>query len=180
MNFEYTDSKKMSTNLLRRLMIRWQPISSHTLVASQHILELEIFFSAIENYCKNSYSIPADDYVEKFERGSRLVINFICKSHKQPLGPVDRIWYRYEFQEKTAGFPHIHALIWTKEDPFSNCVQERVCCSLPTFLFKLPISYQISLQKKIKLKSENCSANIKHTIASMLISGEFRCHKQNR
>ena len=72
----------------------------------------------------------------------------------------------------TAGFPHNHALIWSNENPFSNCVQERVCCSLPTFLFKLPNSYQISLKKK--MKSENCSTNIKHTIVKKRNSGVIK------
>ena len=69
-----------------------------------------------------------------WERSSRIFMRYIESSHEQPLGPVKKIWYRYEFQDKTGAFPHIHALIWTGEDQHSTSVKERVVCAPATFL----------------------------------------------
>ena len=183
MNFEYTDSKKNVNQLasaLRDQMATY--FFTYTCSQSTHPSVRKIF-SAIEKFCeKCSFK---DEYkktiiqsqlmtmLRSWQRASRLVMNYICKSTEQPLGPVERIWYRYEFQDKTAGFPHIHALIWTNEDPFSNRVRERVCCSLPTFLFKLPESYEKSIEKKNeigklfhKYQTHDCK------------KAQFRCHKK--
>ena len=72
-----------------------------------------------------------------WERSSRYVMKYIQSSHEAPLGTVRKLWYRYEFQNETSAFPHIHALIWTSENVFSDAVRQRVCCSLPTFLGNL-------------------------------------------
>ena len=47
---------------------------------------------------------------------------------------------RYEWQEETAGFPHLHAILCTPEDKYSNDVRSRICCSKETFLGALEIS----------------------------------------
>ena len=72
-----------------------------------------------------------------WERASRLVMKYIETSPEQPLGKVNKIWYRYEFQDEACGFPHVHALIWTAEDCFSEAVRSRICCSATTFLGNL-------------------------------------------
>ena len=64
-------------------------------------------------------------------------MKYIETSPEQPLGKVCKIWYRYEFQDEASGFPHVHALIWTAEDCFSEAVRSRVCCSATTFLGNL-------------------------------------------
>ena len=69
-----------------------------------------------------------------WERSSRLMMKYIEKSPEQPLGPVKKLWYRYEFQDKTGAFPHIHALIWTGEDQHSEAVKQRIVCSSAAFL----------------------------------------------
>ena len=75
--------------------------------------------------------------LKAWERASRLVMKYIETSPERPLGKVDKIWYRYEFQDEASGFPHLHALIWTAEDCFSEAVRSRVCCSATTFLGNL-------------------------------------------
>ena len=73
-------------------------------------------------------------------RASQYVMEWIKKSPERPLGPVSHIWMRYEWQEETAGFPHLHAILCTPEDKFSNDVRSRICCSKETFLGALEIS----------------------------------------
>ena len=68
-----------------------------------------------------------------WERSFRYVMKYIESSREAPLGKVRKLWFRYEFQNDTSAFPHIHALIWTSEQVFSDSVRQRVCCSVPTF-----------------------------------------------
>ena len=67
-------------------------------------------------------------------RVSQYVMEWVKNSPEEPLGPVSLIWMRYEWQEETAGFPHLHAILCTPEDKFSIDVRSRVCCSKETFL----------------------------------------------
>ena len=46
-----------------------------------------------------------------------LYMNYITYSKECPLGSVDKIWWRFEFQDSVGNLPHIHALIWLKKDP---------------------------------------------------------------
>jgi hypothetical protein len=46
---------------------------------------------------------------------SVLYMNYITHSHEQPLGDIEHIWWRFEFQDAVGNLPHIHALIWLKE-----------------------------------------------------------------
>jgi hypothetical protein len=43
---------------------------------------------------------------------SNFLMHYITTSPEKPLGNVERIWYRYEFQDSMGNLPHIHALIW--------------------------------------------------------------------
>ena len=45
----------------------------------------------------------------------------ICNSPEKPLGEIEHIWWRFEFQDAVGNLPHIHALIWLKDgsEPFS-------------------------------------------------------------
>ena len=111
-----------------------------------------------------------------WERASRLVMKYIETSPEQPLGKVIKIWYRYEFQDEASGFPHVHALIWTAEDRFSEAVRSRVCCSATTFLGNLLTevgSHKYSLDDLNELRdlfnryqSHSC------------FKAKFRCQKQ--
>ncbi|KAF4714116.1 hypothetical protein FOZ62_022488, partial [Perkinsus olseni] len=51
-------------------------------------------------------------------------------SPEQPLGPVKKLWWRWEFQTTRGNLPHIHALVWTGEDPESDAVRNRVAATL--------------------------------------------------
>jgi hypothetical protein len=41
---------------------------------------------------------------------------YITNSNKKPIGDVDRFWYRFELQEKEANVPHIHSILWLKDN----------------------------------------------------------------
>ena len=110
-----------------------------------------------------------------WERASRLIMKFIETSHEQPLGKVRKIWYRYEFQDQTSAFPHIHALIWTGENVFSNIVRSRICCSPSQFIGNLLMersdqhftSSDLSLLQELfeKIQAHSCR------------KAKFRCQK---
>ena len=53
-------------------------------------------------------------------RASQYVMDWVINSSDKPLGSITHAWFRYEFQEETPGFPHIHALLITADNPFSE------------------------------------------------------------
>ena len=101
-------------------------------------------------------------------------MEWVKKSPERPLGPVSHIWMRYEWQEETAGFPHLHVILCTPEDKFSNEVRSRVCCSKETFLGALESSCpQLTKDERLhlgelfqKYQIHNCT------------KGRQRCHKK--
>ena len=45
--------------------------------------------------------------IRAWERAANILMDFIEKSPDQPLGPVKKICYRFEFQSSKGNFPHI-------------------------------------------------------------------------
>ena len=43
-------------------------------------------------------------------------VSYITQSPEQPVGEVDQYLFRMELQDAMANLPHIHALLWTKDD----------------------------------------------------------------
>lgn len=72
-----------------------------------------------------------------WHRASQYVMKWIIESPERPLGNITHAWFRYEFQEETAAFPHIHALLTTDENVFSDNVRKKICCSRESFLGSL-------------------------------------------
>ena len=103
-------------------------------------------------------------------RASQYVMEWVKNSPEEPLGPVSHIWMRYEWQEETAGFPHLHAILCTPEDKFSDDVRSRVCCSKQTFLGGLEVSCpELNAVERFQLgelyqkyQTHNCSKGRKH------------------
>ena len=69
-----------------------------------------------------------------WHRASQYVMQWLKCSAEQPLGPISHLWMRYEWQDETSAFPHIHALVCTGENKFGPEVRSRVCCSKETFM----------------------------------------------
>eukprot|EP01013_Petalomonas_cantuscygni_P009884 TRINITY_DN2280_c0_g1_i2.p2 TRINITY_DN2280_c0_g1~~TRINITY_DN2280_c0_g1_i2.p2 ORF type:complete len:225 (+),score=37.40 TRINITY_DN2280_c0_g1_i2:278-952(+) len=51
--------------------------------------------------------------MEQMDWATRNIIETICFSPEQPLGPVVAFWGRYEYQQNVGNLPHFHSLIWT-------------------------------------------------------------------
>jgi predicted GIY-YIG superfamily endonuclease len=45
-----------------------------------------------------------------------IYMQYITKSKEKPIGTVTKSWYRLELQDAKANLPHIHAMIWLKEN----------------------------------------------------------------
>ena len=43
-------------------------------------------------------------------------MEYIKQSEERPLGLVQELWYRYEFQDEAGAAPQLHAVISTLED----------------------------------------------------------------
>ena len=106
-------------------------------------------------------------------RASQYVMRWITESIEQPLGLINGAWFRYEFQENTAGFPHIHALLSTGADVSSDAVRSKVCCSSQTFLGSINFLKPATLEAQNELvdlferyQTHNCD------------KGQRRCQKQ--
>ena len=99
-----------------------------------------------------------------WHRASEYIMNWVKFSPEQPLGPAYHLWYRYEWQDETAAFPHIHAILCTGENKSDDNVKSRICCSREHFLGSLEEKKpQLTAKKKTELgnlfqkyQSHNC------------------------
>ena len=69
-------------------------------------------------------------------RAGKYFMDYIAKSVEQPLGPVKKFWWRWEYQEANGNVPHIHALLWTGEEKSGDGllkIQRWIGCSTLIF-----------------------------------------------
>ena len=144
-------------------------------------------FLAIKEYHQNS---PKDVYdaavqscmslfVRMWERVSSIVMKYIEMSPEQPLGPVTRIWWRYEFQSTQANLPHIHCLIWSNESKHDQQFQERVVARLAQLLSQLDSQKYKDLN--LVQDSDDAFRIYKQAVGIHFHNCEasgFRCHKR--
>ena len=75
----------------------------------------------------------------------KMFMNYIVTSPEKPLGTIEKHWWRWEYQDASGNLPHIHCLLWTKEDKADPVdlakLQDKVRCSLGSF-FKTPSEVQ--------------------------------------
>ena len=55
-----------------------------------------------------------------------LYMNYVATSDEKPLGDVEHIWWRFEFQESVGNLPHVHALIWLKDGEPLEITYDRI------------------------------------------------------
>ena len=118
-------------------------------------------------------------FVRMWERVSGIVMEYVQKSNEKPLGDVDRIWWRYEFQSTQGNLPHIHCLLWLNENKMDESFQNRVVAMKSQLFHSLqsPLFRQIGLvenfddgfskyKEAVRIHYHSCSAV------------KFRCHKK--
>ena len=57
---------------------------------------------------------------------SILYMDYIGNSDEKPLGDVEHIWWRFEFQDSVGNLPHIHALIWLRDGEALDITRDRI------------------------------------------------------
>ena len=57
---------------------------------------------------------------------SILYMDYIANSDERPLGHVEHIWWRFEFQDSVGNLPHIHALIWLADGESPQITNDRI------------------------------------------------------
>lgn len=136
--FGEADSRKR-VNELAAEIAKEQPtyFYTHSCNQSEHFGVKPIFDWIDNNYrgCSKEVRDSAVQaslipMVRAWERASTYLMNYIKDSPEQPLGPVKKLWWRWEFQTTRGNLPHIHALVWTGEDPESDTVRNRVTATL--------------------------------------------------
>ena len=185
-SFDQSDSRKHVNELSAAL--REQPATyffTYTCSQSTHPGLRKIFAAIDAKYPPATSSketrlsaIQAEmiTMLRAWQRSSALVMKYIETSPEKPLGHVLKLWFRYEFQDQTSAFPHIHALIWTGEDVFSNNVRSRVCCSPSTFLGSLIASVG---NNKLSATQTNHLVDLFHKFQTHSCKkAKFRCHKK--
>lgn len=48
-------------------------------------------------------------------RSVNLLTRWIIYGEEQPLGEIEHVWYRHEYQPDVGNMSHVHMLLWTKE-----------------------------------------------------------------
>ncbi|KAF4741263.1 hypothetical protein FOZ63_029320, partial [Perkinsus olseni] len=136
--FGEADSRKRVNELAAEIAIE-QPtyFYTHSCNQSEHFGVKPIFDWIESNYrgCSKEVRDGAVQaslipMVRAWERAGTYLMNYIKDSPEQPLGPVKKLWWRWEFQTTRGNLPHIHALVWTGEDPESDAVRNRVAATL--------------------------------------------------
>jgi hypothetical protein len=96
----WLDSEEAIKQIWSKIDDRGQPISSeeehqlrHDLMQSSCVLALRCWINVVEIY-----------------------MQYITKSNERPIGTVTKSWYRLELQDAAANLPHIHSIIWLKEN----------------------------------------------------------------
>jgi hypothetical protein len=57
---------------------------------------------------------------------SEIFMTYIAKSNKHPLGKVEHIWWRHEYQSAKANLSHIHALIRLADTESEAAILDRI------------------------------------------------------
>jgi hypothetical protein len=57
---------------------------------------------------------------------SEIFMTYIAKSEEQPLGKVEHIWWRHEYQSAKANLSHIHALIRLADTESDDVIFDRI------------------------------------------------------
>ncbi|KAF4753036.1 hypothetical protein FOZ62_011082, partial [Perkinsus olseni] len=132
--FGDADSRKR-VNELAAEIAREQPtyFYTHSCNQAQHFGVRPIF-----QWLENNYASASEEtrdaavqaalvpMLRAWQRAGTHLMKYIETSPEQPLGPVTKLWWRWEFQTTRGNLPHIHALVWTGEDPESLEVRSRV------------------------------------------------------
>ncbi|KAF4744372.1 hypothetical protein FOZ62_013971, partial [Perkinsus olseni] len=134
---------------------------THSCNQSQHF-GVKYIFNWVEEHFANSSPEEYNSAVQAalvpilraWERAGTYLMRYIENSPEQPLGPVKKIWWRWEFQTSRGNLPHIHALVWTGEDPESPIVRSRV-----------------------KSRVAHCFAEVDSFIQSGLIADQYEAYK---
>lgn len=132
--FSEADSRKRVNELAAEIS-REQPtyFYTHSCNQSEHF-GVSPIFQWIEEHYRSSSEEEYNSAVQAalvpilraWQRAGTYLMQYIETSHEQPLGPVKKLWWRWEFQTTRGNLPHIHALVWTGEDPESPAVRARV------------------------------------------------------
>jgi hypothetical protein len=72
---------------------------------------------------KESSCIP---FVRQWMEVSEIFMTYIAKSDERPLGKVEDIWWRHEYQTAKANLSHIHALIRLAETESEAHILDRI------------------------------------------------------
>ena len=102
----------------------------------------------------------------------RMYMNYIFQSPERPMGNVEKHWWRWEYQDADGNLPHIHCLLWTKEDKHDpedlKKLQQKIRCSVGSF-FLSPAEIQRYVDEGLLGDaSEETIWNIKESVASIL------------
>jgi hypothetical protein len=72
---------------------------------------------------KESSCIPL---LQQWMEVSEIFMTYISKSDEQPLGKVEDIWWRHEYQTAKANLSHIHALIRLAKTESEALILDRI------------------------------------------------------
>ena len=118
-------------------------------------------------------------FTRMWERVSAVVMHYIEKSTEKPLGDVNRIWWRYEFQTTQGNLPHIHCLLWVNEKKTDAAFQNRIVAKKSQLLYDLTSQYLRNFE--LIRDDEHAFEVYKDAVSFHHHSCEatkFRCHKK--
>jgi len=110
----YTHTCSMKTHFGMKLI--WDWLLSDEIVNSYCSADLHESDSEREDLRKNIVEGNGVLLLRAWMEMMHIWINYITHSPEQPIGEVDQFLFRMELQDAKANLPHLHALIWTKDD----------------------------------------------------------------
>lgn len=117
--------------------------------------------------------------MQMWERVCCYFIQNIIKSSEKPMGTVCRVFPRFEFQTSKGNAPHMHVVVWTREDKHDSYIRHKVSGSLRHLINDLRIELwnDNSVIKSFE-DYEDLIETANYILTHECKKGENRCHKK--
>jgi hypothetical protein len=136
--------------------------------------------------CDSCHLMMSVQIIRTWFKVGKMYMNYIITSPEKPLGTIEHHWWRWEHQDANGNLPHIHGLLWTKENKHNpkdiKMLQEKIRCSLGSFFVNLDEAKKYVDEGLIPDASPDTLCEIQQSAVSKLShsceAAEYRCMRR--